>query len=131
MRLLAGDQRQVRDLLELGVSIAFDDFAAAATSLSFLQRFHVDVVKVDRSHVRSLDGGAGDETVAAIVSIAHRLGRAVVAEGVETLEQVARLRSLGLRVRAGLPLRLPGVRGSDQQPGARARRRRRPGRHQL
>jgi EAL domain-containing protein (putative c-di-GMP-specific phosphodiesterase class I) len=101
MRLLAGDQRQVRDLLELGVSIAFDDFAAAATSLTFLQRFHVDVVKVDRSHVRSLGGGAGDETVAAIVSIAHRLGRAVVAEGVETLEQVARLRSLGCEYAQG------------------------------
>jgi EAL domain-containing protein (putative c-di-GMP-specific phosphodiesterase class I) len=102
MRLLAGDQRQVRDLLQLGVSIAFDDFSAAATSLTFLQRFHVDVVKVDRSHVRGLDrDAAGDSTVAAIVSIAHRLNRAVVAEGVESVEQADHLRRLGCEYAQG------------------------------
>lgn len=70
-------------VLELGVSLAFDDFSAAATSLSFLQRFHVDVVKIDRSLVRNLgldDNDGADSAVAAITSIAHRLSRAVVAE---------------------------------------------------
>ena len=102
MRLLATEQREVKDLLELGVSIAFDDFAAASTSLSFLQRFHVDVVKIDRSHVRALDrDAAADSTVAAIISIAHRLGRAVVAEGVETPEQDEQLRRLGCEYAQG------------------------------
>jgi EAL domain-containing protein (putative c-di-GMP-specific phosphodiesterase class I)/ActR/RegA family two-component response regulator len=117
MRLLAGDQRQVRDLLELGVSLAFDDFSAAATSLTFLQRFHVDVVKVDRSLVRGLgvagkDGDGndteGDGAVAAVISIAHRLGRAVVAEGVETMEQAARLLELGCEYAQGYYFGFPG-----------------------
>lgn len=102
MRLLASEQRHVRDLLELGVSMAFDDFAAAATSLTFLQRFHVDVVKIDRSHVRAIDRDlSSDSTVAAIVSIAHRLGRAVVAEGVETEAQAHHLRRLGCEYAQG------------------------------
>lgn len=115
MRLLAGDQRLVRDLLELGVSLAFDDFSAAATSLTFLQRFHVDVVKVDRSLVHTLglgdnegDDSDGDSAVAAIISIAHRLGRAVVAEGVETPEQAARLRQLGCEYAQGYHFGFPG-----------------------
>jgi EAL domain-containing protein (putative c-di-GMP-specific phosphodiesterase class I) len=117
MRLLATDQREVRDLLELGVSIAFDDFAAASTSLSFLQRFHVDVVKIDRSHVRSLERDAdGDSTVAAIISIAHRLGRAVVAEGVETPEQAEHLRRLGCEYAQGY---LYGFPASASQVGRR------------
>ena len=54
MNLFARDQKVARDLLELGVKLAFDDFSAAATSLDYLQRFQVDVVKVDRSLVRGL-----------------------------------------------------------------------------
>jgi EAL domain-containing protein (putative c-di-GMP-specific phosphodiesterase class I)/DNA-binding response OmpR family regulator len=109
MRLLAADQRQVRDLLELGVSLAFDDFAAATTSLSFLQRFHVDVVKIDRRLVRGLGvDDAVDSTVAAVVSIAHRLGRAVVAEGVETMEQEEILRRLGCEYGQGFFFGYPG-----------------------
>lgn len=110
MRLLAGDQELVRKLLELGVSLAFDDFSAAATSLTFLQRFHVDVVKVDRSLVRALSLGENDgddSPVAAIISIAHRLGRAVIAEGVETPEQAAHLRRLGCEYAQGYHFGFP------------------------
>lgn len=119
MRLLGGRSSLVRDLLELGVSIAFDDFSAAATSLSFLQRFHVDIVKVDRSLVRclTLSGDQeGDSTVAAVISLAHRLGRAVVAEGVETDEQATRLRKLGCEYAQGY---LFGFPASAAQLGAR------------
>ncbi|MGZ4591553.1 MAG: EAL domain-containing response regulator [Actinomycetes bacterium] len=110
MRLLAAEQTVVRDLLEMGVSLAFDDFSAAATSLGFLQRFHVDVVKIDRSLVRCLgmgDNRGDDSTVAAIISIAHRLGRAVVAEGVETVEQAAHLRRLGCEYAQGFHFGFP------------------------
>jgi EAL domain-containing protein (putative c-di-GMP-specific phosphodiesterase class I)/DNA-binding NarL/FixJ family response regulator len=104
MRLFAGDQAVVRELLEIGVKLAFDDFSAAATSLDYLQRFQVDIVKIDRSLVRGLgidDNRGDDSTIGAIISIAHRLGRAVVAEGVETAEQAAHLSRLGCEYAQG------------------------------
>jgi EAL domain-containing protein (putative c-di-GMP-specific phosphodiesterase class I)/ActR/RegA family two-component response regulator len=110
MRLFAGDQKVVRGLLEMGVKLAFDDFSAAATSLDYLQRFQVDIVKVDRSLVRRLgldDNRGDDSTVAAIISIAHRLGRAVVAEGVETAEQAAHLSRLGCEYAQGFHFGFP------------------------
>jgi EAL domain-containing protein (putative c-di-GMP-specific phosphodiesterase class I)/DNA-binding NarL/FixJ family response regulator len=110
MRLFAGDQKVVRTLLEMGVKLAFDDFSAAATSLDYLQRFQVDVVKVDRSLVRRLgqdDNRGDDSTVAAIISIAHRLGRAVVAEGVETTEQAEHLSRLGCEYAQGFHFGFP------------------------
>jgi EAL domain-containing protein (putative c-di-GMP-specific phosphodiesterase class I) len=119
MHLFARDQKVARDLLELGVKLAFDDFSAAATSLDYLQRFQVDVVKVDRSLVRGLgqdDNDGDDSTVAAIISIAHRLSRAVVAEGVETAEQAAHLRRLGCEYAQGYFFGFPA---SAAQLGAR------------
>ena len=110
MHLFAGDQKVVRDLLEMGVKLAFDDFSAAATSLDYLQRFQVDFVKVDRSLVRRLgldDNRGDDSTVAAIISIAHRLGRSVVAEGVETAEQAAHLSRLGCEYAQGFHFGFP------------------------
>jgi EAL domain-containing protein (putative c-di-GMP-specific phosphodiesterase class I) len=110
MRLFAGDQILARALLDLGVKLAFDDFSAAATSLDYLQRFQVDVVKVDRSLIRNLgldDNRGDDSTVGAIISIAHRLGRAVVAEGVETAEQAAHLRRLGCEYAQGFHFGFP------------------------
>jgi EAL domain-containing protein (putative c-di-GMP-specific phosphodiesterase class I)/ActR/RegA family two-component response regulator len=110
MNLFARDQKVARDLLELGVKLAFDDFSAAATSLDYLQRFQVDVVKVDRSLVRGLgqdDNQGDDSTVAAIISIAHRLSRSVVAEGVETAEQAAHLRRLGCEYAQGFHFGFP------------------------
>jgi EAL domain-containing protein (putative c-di-GMP-specific phosphodiesterase class I) len=110
MRLFSGDQKVVRGLLEMGVKLAFDDFSAAATSLDYLQRFQVDFVKVDRSLVRRLgldDNNGDDSTVAAIISIAHRLGRGVVAEGVETAEQAAHLSRLGCEYAQGFHFGFP------------------------
>jgi EAL domain-containing protein (putative c-di-GMP-specific phosphodiesterase class I) len=110
MHLFAGDQKVARDLLEMGTKLAFDDFSAAATSLDYLQRFQVDFVKVDRSLVRRLgldDNGDDDSTVAAIISIAHRLGRAVVAEGVETADQAAHLSRLGCEYAQGFHFGFP------------------------
>ena len=118
MRLLDGSPTVVQELRELGVRLAFDDFSAAATSLSFLQRFDVDVVKIDRSLVRSLGlEDAGDDSEAAtLISLAHRLGRSTVAEGVETTEQAEHLSRLGCEYAQGY---LFGAPASAAQLGRR------------
>ena len=83
-------------LKEIGVFLAIDDFGTGYSSLSYLQRFPLDIVKVDRMFVDELgqDDG-GDEIVSAVISLAHALGLEVVAEGVETPQQLEILRSLG------------------------------------
>jgi EAL domain-containing protein (putative c-di-GMP-specific phosphodiesterase class I) len=83
-------------LRALGVSLAIDDFGTGWSSLRALQRFPVDEVKIDKSFV---DGVALDPQeaaiVAAVISLSHALGLRTVAEGVESVAQVDRLRTLG------------------------------------
>jgi EAL domain-containing protein (putative c-di-GMP-specific phosphodiesterase class I) len=79
-------------LRRLGVQLHIDDFGTGFSSLSTLHVFPVDVLKTDRSFVRRMgDTGENAEMVEAIISLAHSLRMAVVAEGVETTDQVARL----------------------------------------
>jgi EAL domain-containing protein (putative c-di-GMP-specific phosphodiesterase class I) len=83
-------------LHELGVLLAVDDFGTGYSSLSYLRRFPVDLLKVDRSFVDGLGDDPGDSAiVAAIVTLAHTLGLAAVAEGVESGLQLDELRRLG------------------------------------
>ncbi len=85
----------VTDLSEAGFRIALDDFGTGYSSLSYLQRFPIDIVKIDRSFLRDFPTQAHDtEIVSAIVAIAHNLGKRVVAEGVETERQFAVLKNL-------------------------------------
>ncbi len=85
----------LRALKEIGVLLAIDDFGTGYSSLSYLQRFPLDIVKVDRMFVEVLGGGPeGEEIVSAVISLAHALGLKVVAEGVETVEQLIVLRGL-------------------------------------
>ena len=80
-------------LHELGVKIAIDDFGTGYSSLDKLKRFPIDTIKVDRSFIMDIPGNADDQAItAAVISMAHRLNLAVVAEGVETIEQVKFLR---------------------------------------
>lgn len=87
---------RLRELRDLGVSLAIDDFGTGYSSLSYLRTFPLCTLKVDRSFIKDLPA---DEDAAAltagIIALAHRLRMKVVAEGVETLEQLGYLRANG------------------------------------
>ena len=85
-------ERTLGRLSAHGVRIALDDFGTGRSPLSYLQRFHVDAVKIDRSFMKDLDGDDPEHFVAAAaICLAHKLGKSVVAEGVETPTQAQRL----------------------------------------
>lgn len=111
--LLMQDTRRtnatLRQLKDLGVRIAIDDFGTGYSSLAYLRRFSVDVLKIDRSFVSDL--GADDEAssiIGAVISLGHRLGLEVVAEGVETRTQLEWLTHEGCDVVQGFLTGRPG-----------------------
>ena len=91
----------LRNLKHMGVKLAIDDFGLGYSSLSYLKRFPVDFLKIDRSFIAGLgrepNGVSTKDTeiVKAMIELTHALGLRVIAEGVETSEQLARLRNMG------------------------------------
>ena len=80
----------MRRLKEMGISISIDDFGTGYSSLSYLKRFPIDTVKIDQNFIRDLSRDSNDGAIiSAVISMARALKLRVVAEGVETEEQLA------------------------------------------
>jgi diguanylate cyclase (GGDEF)-like protein len=96
MQNAEASQAVLRGLKELGIRVAIDDFGTGYSSLSYLTSLPIDILKVDRSFVSGLgtDRGSGEIT-AAVIALAHSLQLDVVAEGVETEQQLELLRKQG------------------------------------
>lgn len=108
MRDIDDTLRVLREVKSLGVRVAIDDFGIGHSSLNYLRTFPVDCVKIDRSFIRALAVDAQDvEITAMIISMAHRLGLNVVAEGVESHEQQAILAVHGCDDMQGYLLQKP------------------------
>jgi diguanylate cyclase (GGDEF)-like protein len=86
----------LRRLRALRVRVAMDDFGTGYSSMSYLHRLPIDVLKIDRSFIDRVNSGQQDiEIVRAIVAMSHNLRMTVVAEGIETAEQMAAVRGVG------------------------------------
>ncbi|HTA39130.1 MAG TPA: EAL domain-containing protein, partial [Candidatus Acidoferrales bacterium] len=100
---------------------AVDDFGTGYSSLSYLRQFELDVLKVDGSFVKGIGRTAGDETIVnTIVGMAHSLDLEVIAEGVETLEQLAFLSAKGCDVVQGFAI-APALPGPELETFVRRR----------
>ncbi len=79
-----------------GIQVSLDDFGTGYSSLSYLQKFDIDFIKIDRSFVHQLVAGSTDLALCqAIIAMAHALGMKVIAEGIETAQQLTLLRAAG------------------------------------
>jgi EAL domain-containing protein (putative c-di-GMP-specific phosphodiesterase class I) len=94
--------RRLLDLKGIGVRLAIDDFGTGYSSLSYLQRFPMDVLKIDKAFVDDVASGGSQAALArTIVALGETLSLDTVAEGIETAEQSAALLAMGCRVGQG------------------------------
>ena len=103
--VLSGDYdviNQLHELKALGVRLSVDDFGTGESAIAYLKELPVDVLKIDRSYIAGIIEDRKDAAIAsAMVALAQRLDLAVIAEGVETSAQLAKLRELGCNAYQG------------------------------
>lgn len=102
----------IRDTLiqikDLGVKIALDDFGTGYSSLTYLKRFPIDVIKIDRSFVQNILNSSEDAVITqAVITLAKSLNLGVIAEGVETADQLKKLAEWGCTMHQGYLLNRP------------------------
>jgi diguanylate cyclase (GGDEF)-like protein/PAS domain S-box-containing protein len=98
----------LRELKAMDIRISIDDFGTGYSSLSYLKRFPIDILKIDQSFVRDIPKDEDDAAIAStIITMAHSLGLRVVAEGVETVEQLKFMREHGCDALQGYYLSKP------------------------
>ena len=86
----------LNELKKMGMKLAVDDFGTGYSSLNYLRQFPIDTLKIDRSFIKDITTISEDSAItAAIIAMAHRLHLNVIAEGVETEEQLAFLKDYG------------------------------------
>ncbi|MEO5858162.1 MAG: EAL domain-containing protein [Pyrinomonadaceae bacterium] len=89
-------KQKLQEIRKMGIRLAIDDFGTGYSSLGYLQKFEIDILKIDRSFVEEISHGRERTAMAhAIVSMSHTLKLSTVAEGIETVEQAKTLRELG------------------------------------
>jgi EAL domain-containing protein (putative c-di-GMP-specific phosphodiesterase class I) len=118
---------KLESIRELGVGVALDDFGTGYSSLAYLQKLPIDTLKIDRSFVKDIEHDHQDAVIVrTIVELAHTLGLMVVAEGVETENQLAFLHGLGCEQAQGFlfahPMSAERLAGLLGTPKVRARR---------
>ncbi|GGO78091.1 hypothetical protein GCM10011348_09180 [Marinobacterium nitratireducens] len=91
-----GFATRLMEIQELGIEVSLDDFGTGYSSMSYLKKFDIDYLKIDKSFVRNLKAGSSDLALCeAMIVMAHKLDLKVIAEGIETLEQQWLLNSTG------------------------------------
>lgn len=100
MENVSANVKLLQNIQQAGINLAIDDFGTGYSSLSYLKRFPINLLKIDRSFVHDLPG-EGEAFITAIIAMAHSLGLAVVAEGIETAEQLQLLKNASCDIAQG------------------------------
>lgn len=94
--------KRLNDIQEMGVSLSIDDFGTGYSSINYLKKFPIDILKIDRTFIKGIPDDQNDVAITgAVIAMAHNLGFQVVAEGVETAEQMKFLAEHGCDIVQG------------------------------
>lgn len=103
---------KLKELKEIGIGLSIDDFGTGYSSFSYLKSFSIDALKIDRSFIQGVATDNNDASITrAIISMARRLNISVVAEGIETQEQLAFVKKYGCHIYQGRLFSMPVSRG--------------------